>query len=94
MNRLPTHPGEVLLVEFLKPRGITQVAFARHIGVSTVRLNELIRGKRSCTAETAWLLAGALGTSPYYWSNLQMIAPIRSGFDRSNPNPPRRTRAR
>ena len=70
-NRIPTHPGEILLEEFLKPLGMSQVAFARHIGVSVQRVNELIRGKRGVTPETAWLLSQALGTTPQFWINLQ-----------------------
>lgn len=70
-NRTPTHPGEILLEEFLKPLGVTQVAFAEHIGVSVQRVNELIRGKRGVTPETAWLLSQALGTTPQFWVNLQ-----------------------
>lgn len=70
-NRIPTHPGEILLEEFLKPLGVSQVAFARHIGVSVQRVNELIRGKRGVTPETAWLLSQALGTTPQFWINLQ-----------------------
>ena len=70
-NRIPTHPGEILLVDFLKPLGITQVALADHLGVPVQRINELIRGKRGVTPETAWLLASALGTTPELWLNLQ-----------------------
>ena len=70
-NRIPTHPGEILLEEFLNPLGITQVAFARHIGVPTQRVNEIVRGKRGVTPETAWLFAQALGTTPEFWINLQ-----------------------
>lgn len=70
-NRLPTHPGEVLLEEFLVPLEVSQVAFARHIGVSVQRVNELIRGKRGVTPSTAWLLSQALSTSPQFWLNLQ-----------------------
>lgn len=70
-SRTPTHPGEVLLEEFLVPLGVTQVALARHLGVSVQRVNELVRGKRGITPETAWLLAGALGTTPQFWVNLQ-----------------------
>jgi addiction module HigA family antidote len=70
-HRIPTHPGEVLLEEFLKPLGLTQVAFAGHIGVSVQRVNELVRGKRGITPETAWLLSQALGTTPQFWVNLQ-----------------------
>ena len=70
-NRIPTHPGVILLEEFLQPLGLTQVAFAAHIGVSTQRINELVRGKRGVTPKTAWLLSKALGTSPEFWTNLQ-----------------------
>lgn len=70
-HRLPTHPGEVLEEEFLKTLGITQVALAEHIGVSVQRVNELVRGKRGMTPDTAWLLAQAFNTSPEFWLNLQ-----------------------
>ncbi len=70
-NRVPTHPGEVLLEEFLRPLGLTQVAFARHIGVPIQRVNEIVKGKRGVTSETAWLLAQALGTTPQFWMSLQ-----------------------
>lgn len=70
-NRVPTHPGEVLIEEFLRPLGLSQVAFARHIGVPVQRVNEIIKGKRGVTSETAWLLAQALGTTPEFWMHLQ-----------------------
>lgn len=70
-NRIPTHPGIVLEEEFLIPLDFTQVALAKHLGVSTQRINELVRGKRGVTPETAWLLAGAFGTTPQFWLNLQ-----------------------
>jgi len=70
-NRLPTHPGEILLEEFLTPLGFSQVALARHIGVPVPRVNEIVRGKRGITPETAWLFAEAFGTSPEFWLNLQ-----------------------
>jgi len=63
-NRIPTHPGEILSREFLVPIGITQVALAAHIGVPVQRVNELVRGKRGVTPETAWLLAQAFETTP------------------------------
>lgn len=69
--RVPTHPGEILSEEFLKPLGITQAKLAAHLGVSTQRINELVRGKRGVTPETAWMLAGAFGTTPEFWLNLQ-----------------------
>jgi len=70
-NRIPTHPGEILREEFLAPLGQTQVALAAHIGVPIQRINELVRGKRGVTPETAWLLSQALDTTPEFWLNLQ-----------------------
>ena len=70
-NRIPTHPGEILLEEFLNPLGLSQVAFAGHIGVPVQRVNEIVRGKRGITPESAWLFAQAFGTSPEFWINLQ-----------------------
>ncbi len=70
-QRIPTHPGEILSEEFLKPLRLTQVALADHIGVPVQRVNEIVRGKRGVTAETAWLLSGAFGTTPDFWINLQ-----------------------
>lgn len=67
----PFHPGEILLEEFLEPLGKTQTAFAKQLGWTRARLNELIRGKRGITAESALDLAEALGTSPKLWMNLQ-----------------------
>ena len=70
-NRIPTHPGEVLLEEFLRPMGVTQKALAEHIEVPLQRINEIVRGKRGVSSETAWLSSGALGTTPEFWMNLQ-----------------------
>jgi len=67
----PFHPGEILLEEFLEPLGMTQAEFARQLSWTKARLNELIRGKRGITAESALDLAEALGTSPKIWMNLQ-----------------------
>jgi addiction module HigA family antidote len=67
----PFHPGEILLEEFLKPAGITQVEFANKLDWTRTRLNELIRGKRGITADSALDLAAALGTSAKLWMNLQ-----------------------
>ena len=69
--RIPTHPGIVLSQEFLAPLGITQVTLAAHLGIPVQRINELVRGKRGVTPETAWLLAQALDTTPEFWINLQ-----------------------
>lgn len=70
-NRKPTHPGEVILEDFLKPGGMTQVLLAQKMGVPIQRLNTLIKGKRDVSAETAVLLGRALNTSPEFWMNLQ-----------------------
>lgn len=70
-DRSPTPPGEMLLEEFLRPAGLTQRAAAEKMGVSLNRLNELIRGKRGVTADTALRLADLLGTTPQFWMNLQ-----------------------
>jgi addiction module HigA family antidote len=67
----PFHPGEILLEEFLEPKGVTQAALAEKLGWTKTRLNELIRGKRGITAAAALDLAEALGTSPKLWMNLQ-----------------------
>ena len=78
-NRTPTHPGEVLLKEFLRPLALSQVAFARHVGVPVQRINEIVKGKRGVTSETAWLLAQALGTTPQFWMNLQSAHDLATG---------------
>lgn len=70
-HRPPTHPGEMLLEEFLKPLGISQSAFAIRLGVSFPRLNEIIRGKRAVTPDTALRLARVLGMSADFWLGLQ-----------------------
>lgn len=70
-NRIPTHPGEVLQDQFLNPLGLTQVALAEHLRVPVQRINEIVRGKRSVTPATAWLLAQAFDTTPEFWINLQ-----------------------
>jgi addiction module HigA family antidote len=70
-NRLPTHPSKILSEEFLKPLRLSQVALAQHIGVPVQRINEIVRGKRGITPETAWLFSQAFGTSPEFWVNLQ-----------------------
>jgi addiction module HigA family antidote len=82
-NRLPTHPGEVLLEEFLQPLKITQLRLAEKLGVTVQRINEIVKGKRGITPETAWLFAGAFGTTPEFWMNLQTLYDLaRSKPDR------------
>lgn len=67
----PVHPGEVLLEEFLKPLGISQYRLARDINVPPRRVNEIVQGKRSISADTALRLARYFGTSDRFWLNLQ-----------------------
>ncbi|MEE4293623.1 MAG: HigA family addiction module antitoxin [Xanthomonadales bacterium] len=85
-NRTATHPGQILLHEFLNPLGLTQKGLANHLGVPIQRINELVRGKRGITPETAWLLAQAFETTPEFWMNLQNL------FDLSVSRPTRRIR--
>jgi antitoxin HigA-1 len=71
-NKLhPVHPGEVLLEEFLKPMKLSQNRLALDIGVHPRRINEIVLGKRSITADTALRLARYFGTSPQFWLGLQ-----------------------
>ena len=70
-NRPPTHPGEMLLEEFLKPLGMTQTELADLIQVSYPRVNELINGKRGVTPDTALRLGRLLGTTAEFWLNGQ-----------------------
>jgi len=67
----PTHPGEMLLEEFLKPLGLTQVELADRIRVSYPRVNELINGKRGITPDTALRLSKLFGTTAEFWLNGQ-----------------------
>lgn len=72
MKTLPNiHPGEVLLEEFLVPLGISQNALARAAGVPPRRINEIVLGKRSISADTAVRLAAVIGTSERFWLGLQ-----------------------
>ena len=70
-HRPPTHPGEMLLEEFLRPLGISQSAFALQLGVSFPRLNEVIHAKRAVTPDTALRLAQVTGMSADVWLGLQ-----------------------
>lgn len=75
-HRAPTSPGEILREEFLEPLGLSQVEAAQRMGVPLNRLNEVIRGKRGITADTALRLARLLDTSPEFWMNLQMACDL------------------
>lgn len=70
-HRAPTHPGEMLLKEFLEPMGITQSTLAERIGVTFARVNELVNRKRGITPDTALRLERFLGVEAQFWMNLQ-----------------------
>lgn len=74
--REPTHPGEILLEEFLVPLEVSQSAFAKHIGWAQPKVNEIVTGKRGITTETAMVLADALNTTPEFWLNLQQAVDL------------------
>ena len=67
----PVHPGEILFEEFLKPMGISQYRLARDIGVHARRINEIVHGNRTITADTALRLSRYFGLSERFWLNLQ-----------------------
>jgi addiction module HigA family antidote len=68
----PIHPGEILVSEFLEPLGMTQYRLAKSLSVPPRRVNEIVHGTRSISADTALRLARFLGTSELFWLNLQM----------------------
>lgn len=67
----PVHPGEVLLEDFMKPLGLSQYRVAQDIGVPSLRISQIVNGKRAVTANTAMRLARYFGTSPDVWLRLQ-----------------------
>ena len=71
-DREPTHPGEMLYEEFLKPLGLSQTEAAERMGISFVRLNEIVNGRRGITPDTALRLARLFGTTPDFWLNGQL----------------------
>jgi addiction module HigA family antidote len=71
-HRAPTHPGEMLLKEFLQPMGMTQQQLARQIRVSFQRVNELVNRRRGVTPATALRLSRLFGNTPDFWMNLQI----------------------
>ena len=75
-NRRPTHPGEVFLEDFLIPLGITQKDAAERLRISYPRMNEIVKGKRSVTPDTALRLARFTSTEPEFWLNLQQAVDL------------------
>ena len=78
----PIHPGEILLEEFLKPMNISQYRLALDIGVPARRINEIVHGKRSISADTALRLSRHFGMSERFWMNLQARYDIEVEKDR------------
>ena len=72
-NARPTHPGATLLDEFLRPTGTTQKLFADHTGISAVRVNQIIKGHRGITPDTALRFSRVLGTAPEFWLERQVL---------------------
>ena len=70
-KRQPTHPGEVLLKEFLEPMGLSQIQFAKHLGWTYTRVNEIVNGKRGISSDTALSFSEAFSVSVDFWLNLQ-----------------------
>jgi addiction module HigA family antidote len=81
-NKLPpVHPGEILLEEYLIPLGISQNKLGRDLGVPAQRINEIIRGKRAITVDTALRLARYFHTTPQFWLNLQSHYDLQAAED-------------
>jgi antitoxin HigA-1 len=78
------HPGEMLLEEYLKPLGLSQVVAARGLGISVNRLNELVRGRRGVTADTALRLARFFKTTPRVWMHLQADWDLHQALQRGS----------
>jgi len=78
----PVHPGEILLLEYLEPLGVSQYRLAKDISVPPRRINEIVKGTRSFTANTALRLARYFGTSDRFWLNLQSHYDLESERDR------------
>jgi len=73
----PVHPGEILMLDFIEPLGVTQNKVAVAIGVPPRRINEIVHGKRRITADTALRLARYFGTSDLFWSIFRIVSTSR-----------------
>ena len=78
----PVHPGEILQEDFLAPLGLSQSALAKAIGVAPIRINQIVRGQRSITADTALRLSRYFGTRPAWWLDLQSHYDLEVTADR------------
>ena len=78
----PIHPGEILLEDFMKPLGLSQYRLAKDIGVTSIRISEIIKGRRSITVDTAMRLARYFGTSAEVWLGLQTRYDLEAAKDK------------
>jgi addiction module HigA family antidote len=78
----PVHPGEILLHDFMEPLGLTQSALAKAIGVTPIRISQIVRGQRAVTADTALRLSRYFGTRPGWWLDLQTFYDLELAGDR------------
>ena len=88
----PVHPGEILLLDFLEPLGLTQYRLAKSLSVPPRRINEIVHGKRAISADTALRLARFFGTSERFWLNLQTGYDLDVERDRLGARLPREVR--
>jgi antitoxin HigA-1 len=87
-QRMPPHPGQFLESRFLKPLGLTQAEFAEKLGVSRRRVNELLRGRRAFTLDTAVRLARFFGNDAEFWLQLQLAWDVYTARRKLNVRPP------
>ena len=81
----PVHPGETLKEDFLKPLGLTAHRLAAQLMVPVTRVNDIVRGRRAITADTALRLARYFGTTPQFWMNLQTNYDLEVAADARGP---------
>lgn len=79
----PVHPGEILLHDFMEPLGLTQYALAKALGVTPIRVSQIVRGQRAITADTALRLSRYFGTRPDWWLDLQSHHDLELAADRA-----------
>src|SRR5687767_3534022 len=87
----PTHPGDVLREDFLKPLGLSQYALAKAIGVPQIRVSEIVNGKRAVTPDTALRLARFFRTTAEFWMGMQTTYDLETARDRKGPRSNRRS---
>lgn len=81
----PIHPGEILVEDFMKPLGLTRYALAKALGVTQVRIGEIVHGKRAISPDTALRLARYFGTSAEFWMNMQTTYELELARDSVGP---------